>query len=150
MGIFQSLKLSARVRFLEHYISLITVLETEIRYRALSLSQILDRHREDNPLFVCFKECAKEGELPFPEQWKNSAEKIPPSSGLTSEDIRLISEFGYGLGTSDVEGQLSHCRFSTELAKARFEKAREEKQKKSRLYSMLGFFLGIGAVLIIC
>ncbi len=151
VGIVESLKLSARVRYLEQYIGFISTVETEIRYCAPSLAQILQRHRGDSAFCACFEDCAAEGEeTPFPERWEQSVRRIPASSGLTGEDLRLIADFGKGLGASDIEGQLSHCRLGTELAATRLDRAREEKQKKSRLYIMLGLCSGIGAALLLC
>lgn len=60
------------------------------------------------------------------------------------KDKRLIEQFGAELGHTDIEGQIAHCEVTAKLLEEQIEQAREEKKKKSKLFSMLGLFFGTG------
>lgn len=150
-GWIQSHKLTMRVRFWEQFIGLVSALETEIRYSAGGLTQLLSKHSGDEEALSFLGECVRavQAGAPFPMAWQDAVGKIPTEYGLTQEDKSLLRDFGGGLGVSDMQGQLSHCQLHQELAAVRLKGAREEKQKKSKLYFMLGLFLGIGIALLI-
>ena len=71
-------------------------------------------------------------------------------SGLKLKDKRLIEQFGAELGHTDIEGQIAHCEVTAKLLEEQIEQAREEKKKKSKLFSMLGLCFGTGIALLIC
>lgn len=85
----------------------------------------------------------------FFEAWQNALMQLPHSMGLSKEDIRLLTDFGQGLGTTDVEGQLAHCELYKTMFSSRLKQAREEKEKKVKLYRMLGLFSGVAVSLLI-
>lgn len=68
---------------------------------------------------------------------------------LNAEDIRLLEEFFGQLGMGDIEAQLSRCATYRELLSKRVYDAEQEMKSKSRLYSLLGIFFGIFAVIIV-
>ena len=149
-GYAQAHKLSMRVLFMEQYLRLLRYLQTEIRYCAGALPQILAGFSKDTPMQQCINDCIKnieEGNS-FSGAWQQAVANISHEYGLAKEDYRLISEFGTGLGTSDIQGQLSHCEMHITFLTQRLEEAQENKKKKSKLYFMLGLFLGIGSTLL--
>ena len=149
-GYLQSHKLTMRVRFLEQYLKWISQLETEIRYCAEGIPRLLHKHGKAASLSFLTK-CADQMHrgIPFPEAWKQAVQGISSDYGLKLDDLNLVMEFGNGLGTSDVDGQTAHCQMHRELMQTHLDSAREEKQKKGRLYIMLGLFGGIGVALLI-
>lgn len=151
LGYYQSHKLSLRVQFLEDYIKLLSFIETEIRYSAVSPVQIIRKYTKRasvlKPMLLAFVKHTEE-QMPIAAAWQLAFERVPFDYGLTKDDVYLINEFGKGFGTSDVDGQLSHCKLAADLMDERLTAAREEKKNKSKLYMMLGLFLGIGIVLL--
>ena len=97
------------------------------------------------------KDCLAEMEMgsPFFDAWKQGIKKIPKETGILTCDLEMLSDFGKGLGVSDLEGQLSHLELNIEMVKLRLEESRENKKRKGRLYQMLGFSLGAAVALLL-
>ena len=91
-----------------------------------------------------------ESDKTFSDSWYAATNEICKDTGLTNEDINLINDFGIRLGESDVEGQVSHCKLNIKLMNEILELAKENKQKKGRIYIMLGAFSGIAIALMMC
>ena len=149
-GVMASRKLVMRVGFLEQYLKFISFLATEIRYSASSIFQILEKYSKVEFLAPLLKGCTVkiEKRVSLSDAFQDAVDELPKEYGLTQEDLQLLKEFGQGLGTSDIEGQLAHCALHTELMNTYLENAREEKKKKAKLYVMLGLLSGIAAALL--
>lgn len=144
IGFLKAKQLSGRVDFLEEYISLLTYIETQVRYSYECVTDILV-HYEDSERLSFIGDCVDKtlnGEI-FSEAWRSSVSNIPIDRGLKNEDINLIRGFGKEFGLSDIEGQIAHCKLHKQLMQDRLNDARIQKQKKSRLYQMLGASLGL-------
>lgn len=148
----QSRKLSQRVAFLEQCVRFVSALETEIRYNAGSLGELIKKHAQDSPYHDFLNGCVRSLQCgsPFEKAWNSCVEAIPPEYGLLEEDRAALGEFGKGLGTSDIDGQIAHCKLYLGVLKDRLQDAKAEKDKKGKLYFMLGTFLGSGIALLIC
>ncbi len=149
LGYMESYKLRMRVETLETFLKVIRLMETEMRFHALPLRQIVEKHCGDMELL---RQCHLQLEIgkSFDMAWKSGVEAGTGGSGLKSKDKSLIERFGAELGHTDIEGQIAHCEVTAKLLEAQIEQAREEKKKKSRLFSMLGLFSGTGIALLIC
>lgn len=150
-GYLQARKLSMRVRFLEQYLKWVSQMETEIRYGTDGISRLLDRHKKELPALSFLSQCVKRMEegAPFPEAWRKAIQGISKEYGLKPDDLEAVQAFGNGLGASDVDGQTAHCRMHQKLLQSRLKGAQEEKQKKGKLYFMLGLCLGVSVALLI-
>lgn len=150
-GYGASKKLSIRVEFYEKYLKFISFLSTEIRYSANSLPELFERYDNRSMVSCILKSCLTEMEkgnnITF--SWRTGAESIKERYGLKIEDIEFIKGFGDDLGSSDIEGQISHCKLNMELANTYLKSAREEKERKSKLFLMLGLFLGVAIALVL-
>lgn len=148
-GYAQSHRLSQRVEQLEKTLRFLTAAQTEIRYSAADVAEIVQKHGSSLAfLRQCASHC-REGE-DFHSAWEEGVRTGTKGTGLTEKDRSLLRDFGDGFGASDVEGQLSHCRLYAELLGDRLERAREEKSRKGKLYLMLGSFSGIAVALFLC
>jgi Stage III sporulation protein AB (spore_III_AB). len=144
----ESHRLAARAEQLEAFLRFLSRAQTEIRFAALPVEQIVQRHGgELDFLRVCARSCTR-GE-PFSAAWEESVGKGAGGQGFLPGDVDLLRDFGRGFGASDVEGQLSHCALYTELIGERLKTAREDRDRKSKLYQMLGIFGGIAAALLL-
>ncbi len=149
LGCMESYKLHLRVEALERFLTLITVIETEMRYYALPLRQIVTRH-SDAFAFLCHCQVQLEAGKSFAQAWQAGIAASAKGKGLKQKDKALMEQFGTGLGDSDIEGQLAHCRTTQALLTVQIEQARAEKTKKSKLFSVLGLCGGAGVALLIC
>ena len=148
-GYIQSHRLTQRLEQLEAMLRFLTAAQTEIRYSAVDVGEIKQRHGESLAFLQRCAGCCFEGK-DFHTAWEEGVRTGTKGTGLTEKDLTLLRNFGDGFGTSDVEGQLSHCRLYAELFTGRLEDAREEKARKGKLYLMLGAFSGMAAALFLC
>lgn len=140
-----SQRLSMRVKFLEDYIKFLSFFKNQIRYNSGSIIDIMDSYNAKGIISSFLNECimkVKSGDS-FAKAWEDSIELIPKDYGLKFEDINLIKDFGLLLGSTDIEGEIMHCKLNLKLMQENLDDAREEKKKKERLYIMLGFFIGM-------
>lgn len=151
-GYVQSRKLSMRVSFLEQCVRLVSALETEIRYNAGSIGELMKKHIQDSPYHTFLKGCVQSLQRgsPFEKAWSGCVEALPSEYGLLEEDRAALGEFGKGLGVSDIDGQIAHCKLYLGVFRDRLKDAKAEKEKKGKLYFMLGTFLGAGIALLLC
>lgn len=143
-GFYFSLRLRTRLNFLYSVTEFLTRLQTNIRYFGDDVFMLIQISAP-----MALAPYFKESNLPFNIYWQKAAEELSKSFNLTREDYKSLVEFGRLLGTTDVEGQLSHI----EIYKALFSAERDSFEKdckiKSRLYKTLGFFAGAVLVLFI-
>lgn len=152
LGYATSRRLSLRVRFLQQYLQFVSYINTEIRYTQRVLSEIInsysDTKGEISGFLIQVKENLK-SEEGFVKAWQDAAESLADAYGLRKPEKELISKFGKELGTTDVRGQISLCELNQKLVGAVLEVAKEEKEKKSKLYLMLGASAGISIAIIL-
>lgn len=149
-GCMASHKLKMREMFMENYIKFLTFVETEIKYSADSILEIISKFSSDLEFDVILQLCSNEmrNGKSLNIAWNMAIKNISSKYGLNKNDVGLISQFGNKLGISDTEGQISNCELNISLINERLRDAREEKRKKSRLYIMLGVFCGISLSLV--
>ena len=149
-GFFQSRKLSERVRLLEQTKSLIKSLENSIRYQAVPLNELISRiSNQSCPYYLKYCSAQLKQGRPFPAAWEKALTSPDCKCYLKQDDISLLQLFGKGLGISDIEGQVSHCELYFSMLEEKYQNAKEEQEKKGRLYFMLGILSGLGVALII-
>ena len=81
--------------------------------------------------------------------WEGALAAFGEYPFLTGDDISAVSDFGKGLGGSDVSGQISHCELALAKAEYLLLEYRREYAAKARLYKVLGAALGAGIGLVI-
>lgn len=121
-------------------------IETQIKYRALPLSEIIADIAQNEVYcclvgrgFGCFgHNCTSE----FAKHISNSDKCC-----LKNDEKQLIADFLCGLGKTDVDGQLDFCELYKQKLKALAERSDKLDQKKLRLYPPLGAFLGLFLVI---
>ena len=143
-GFLMAEKLKLRRDYLISFIDFLYNLEVNIRFT-----------NED--IFLLITKSAKGDMLNFnadfgdsySEYWSTYISRIPSNYGLTDDDYTLLKDFGSNLGTSDVEGQKSHIELYKNLFSKQLANAELEYTNKSKLYKILGFFLGTVIALMI-
>lgn len=91
------------------------------------------------PFLAVFQEVEPER---FHSVWRREIAAFCAQNGVDSEAASLLSEFGAGLGTTDLQSQQTHCdAFAARFARLK-SAALTAYTEKSKLYVSLG---GIGA-----
>lgn len=151
-GLAASASLSRRVASLEQLERFITYFETQIRYSAAPIRDIIIHAAGGEYSCLSFlPEAAarmKRGQSPG-EAWGGAVRDRGEDCGFTAADREMLREFGNGLGSTDISGQLSHCKTFRGLLEDRLQKARSEARTKGRLYVTLGIAGGLGAALLL-
>ena len=140
-GMF-SLKLSLRCENLEKFLNMLEYIRAEIRYTHTALPTIFGRIKNELDFFVSDRLVAvSENAESFIEEWKSCLEKV---SSLTQQDVKALMFLGSSLGKSEIQGQMSVIDLTRDRLTTSLENAREEKNRKGRLYITLGIMLGAG------
>lgn len=150
-GFYFSERLKNRLNFLKAFISFLKSLQIQLRYSSGDILQILPLCTDSKivePFIKSLKDKSKVYNS-FSEIWKNSVVSISNSNCLTKSDINSLLEFGNGLGTTDVEGQLNHIELYAGIFTKAYENACENLKSKSKLYKTMGFFIGTAITLMI-
>ena len=123
-------KLSSRRKNLELYIRLIGETEDKIRCRK-GLEDIFSQ--------------GLAAELLEYENYTVQFKK----DGLKSSDTELLNEFFSLIGFGDIKSQTELCRTYMELLGKKEKEAEQETAQKAKLYSILGFFFGLFAAVML-
>lgn len=142
IGLAESRKLSDREKQLEGFLRFLTAAQAEIRYSFLPVGEVVISHRHSIPLLEACARLLEEGK-PFQQAWKQA------SQTAGRKDAGFFQAFGRELGTTDMEGQMSHLQLYRELTAARLKEASGDREKKGRLYRQLGIFGGIALALVL-
>ncbi|MDP4120042.1 MAG: stage III sporulation protein AB [Bacillota bacterium] len=145
IGLLFSNRLIQREKFFLEYISFLTALQTQMKFSSAPLDRLFDSIQHGELLTKLIENILFEtnNTITFKDLWIKSISKIPVEYGLNAYDRKLLAEFGASLGTTDLEGQLSHITLHIELANLRLIEAKREKENKVKIYRMLGIFAGI-------
>lgn len=145
----ESHKLALRVERLEAFLRFLSAAQTEIRYSASPVEQIVRKHGGDFDFLSACADYCSSGET-FTGAWTKAVKTTAVNEGFIEKDLTLLQGFGAEFGASDTDGQISHCRLYSDLVTANLKTAKEEQSRKSKLYLMLGIFAGISASLLLC
>jgi len=149
LGFTESRKLAVRAESLESFLRFLSAAKTEVRYSAVPVVQIVAKHGSELHFFQeCVRRC-DQGES-FAAAWKLAALNSRKADGFAVHDVELLLSFGEGFGASDTDGQLSHMELFSELFCTNLKSAREDRNRKSKLYLMLGVFAGLFSALLLC
>lgn len=85
----------------------------------------------------------------FYESWSLGVNAITKNINLTQQERDSLFEFGKTLGSSDVEGQCSHCKLYENVFREYLNLCREDKKNKVKLYRSLGIFSGLAFAIFI-
>ena len=78
----------------------------------------------------------------------NSCLSIIENLNFNNKDKELLSSFFKDLGTTDIDGELSHIKMYQELFSEQYKLSKEDIKNKGKLYRMLGLFSGLAFVVL--
>lgn len=138
LGNYYASRLSQRRQVLSDYINLLMLVENRIRYTRSPLYEVFG----DNFASYPFSESE-----PFSQQFHTMADRYRQI--LTKEDLRILYDYGDGIGSADEESGRDLTHMTVALLKAHLEHAEQEITKKSRMYRALGFSAGMTLALLV-
>ncbi len=147
-GYMESHKLAVRVEKLEAFVRFLSSARAEIRYSSMPVESVLQAHGEGISFFSGLRG-APAGRN-WNEAWDEAVSQHAREEGFSPKDLELLKGFGAGFGASDTEGQLAHFSLYETLAASSLKEAREQRDRKSKLYLMLGVFGGMAAAILLC
>lgn len=141
MGCMYVQRLKLRRDFLREFSVFLSSLSTAVRYRSDDIAALVNSCGE----LFSFPE--DDYSRPFSKMWQSSIADFRKRWRLSAADMTLLREFGDGLGTTDVEGQLSHIALYQGMFSKQQSAAEDDITQKSKLYKSLGLFAGVSAAL---
>lgn len=146
-GYMESHKLTLRVEKLELFVRFLSSARAEIRYSSMPVESILQAHGEGISFFSRLRDVSVGS---WNSAWREAVAKHAKNEGFAPKDLEMLEGFGAGFGASDTDGQLAHFGLYETLATSALKEAREERDRKSKLYLMLGIFGGMAAAILLC
>lgn len=147
-GMYLASSLVKRKEFLCAFLEFITRLETHLRYDCDDIFSLVTRCCDNK--YLTFYSFAENNIIkPFGDVWEEKTNRLPKAFSLSKEDKTVLLDFGKGLGTTDVSGQLKHLKLYKEKINFQLIDAQSKIDKKSRLYKTLGFFAGASVAIMI-
>ena len=134
-------RLKLRRDFLREFSVFLSSLSTAVRYRSADIAVLVNSCGE------LFSLPENDYSRPFSQMWQSSIADFKKRRCLSNADMALLKEFGEGLGTTDVEGQLNHIALYQGLFSKQQSGAEDDIIQKSKLYKSLGLFGGVSAAL---
>lgn len=147
-GYMESHKLTVRVEKLEAFLRFLSSSRAEIRYSSMPVESILKLHGEGISFFSGLQGAGGSGN--WKEMWQQAVAEHAAGEGFSRKDIDLLNGFGTGFGSSDTESQVAHFKLYETLTATAVSEARAERDRKAKLYLMLGVFGGMAAAILLC
>ncbi|GEM_PF-939998 len=132
IGIHLSQKLTRRRDILTEFEVLFNRALIRIEYNAGDLCEVFS----DN--FAAFP---FEHTIPFDIQWRRFIDGF--SYVLTHDDIEMLRSFTMELGAADIDSQRQHISLFSELLKEHISEARDDIQKKAKMYRIIPLSVGM-------
>lgn len=144
-----------RILHLQDLISVLKILEAEMKYRRDPLPLLLKRigkmsHNQAGEFFLRISEGLQSSyAFDFYGSWSWAVNEIYGESALTETDRSIISEAGIELGKTDMNNQHSLFARLFSRLEQQITEATEDKKTKGRMYQALGTAGGILAVIVL-
>ena len=151
VGLYIRSVFKKRVESLEQTVNMIDLIESQLSYintDVYVLLELLAHHRGLNQLSF-LSDCLtrmSDGE-DFDASWQESLQGFV--SPLNREDKDILCSFGYQLGKSDLQGQISNCKLHRERLSSQLLQARQSFSKYGNLSLRLPFLCGILLIIIL-
>lgn len=152
IGFLMSKKYKNRVIELREFKNAINTLEAKIKFTYEPIPEIFNQISENsqNNIFKIFRKASEYiGENTTKEAWYKAIEELKPVINLNNEDIKIIQDLGNLLGKTDIEGQISEIKVTSNFIDTQIIKAEEERKKNEKMYRNLGTIVGLAIVIIL-
>lgn len=155
IGILKAYGYRERVTLLEEFIKMTRTLKAELAYRLDPLPELLGRiggFKGDSAHLVC-KTAAqlyveRHGRTAA-DVWETAVAQVYRGTTLRTEDLRVMTEIGANLGIGSSESQNALLAVQIAELTERLQEARQESATRGKMFTAMGFVLGITAVILI-
>lgn len=149
-GQYIAYTLNKRVRILEKILLMLSIIENEISFLSRPTAELIAKLAERTELdeLGFLKKCVpllNECDS-ISEAWVTS---ISQTGGLDRVCTDILLSFAKSLGQSDIEGQISNCRYHSQLTRERLAAARSRRDRCASLSCGLGLLSGLGLFIIL-
>ena len=146
IGYLKSVRLVHDVLFWDQFAHFIRYAENSFRYLSMTNREMICSYNRTQSAFEPIRLCGQylQNGTDFPNAWKIAVNDCAARNTLPGGAADLLKSFGDGLGTTDLTGQLNHCALYRAFCDENRTTAITEKNKKARLYIMLGMLAGFG------
>lgn len=144
---------SKRVAVIGNIILMLNIIETQLRYACLPVTDLLRILDENESLAgLNFIKCVREkvcfGE-PFPQAWSKCVSDDAEFCRLLGGSAPYLARLGADIGASDLQSQLSCCEYYKRIFEDELKIQREKSGRYSKLFPPLGLLAGITAAILI-
>ena len=154
IGFLKSEELAERVKMLQELKRMMIFLQGELRFHRASLAEAFENvsERVGEPFGSFLKETGKRLEekgAGFEEIWEETSAKLLNAEGLKKEDGQLLEVLKNSLGYLDLTLQTETLNLAILQTEDSIKKAKEQQERKGKLYQTMGVTVGTLLVLLI-
>ena len=154
IGFMKSEELVERVKKLQEMKRMMVFLQGELRFHRAELSEAFENvaERVQEPFKEFLKETGKrleKKESGFDEIWEETSAKILTAEGIKREDGQLLDLLKNSLGYLDLTLQTETLNLAILQTEDSIKKAKEQQERKGKLYQTMGVTVGALLVLLI-
>lgn len=152
-GMYFAWRHEQKARITGDILLMLSVIETQLRYACLPVSDLLRILCETDKLkkLEFIEKCrlgVESGEA-FPIAWKKAVESDSELCSLLCDRCRYLIQLGSDIGATDIESQLGCCEYYKQIFEKELAQCEENRKKYSKIYPALGLTLGVSAAIII-
>lgn len=139
-----------RVKELISFKSALNILENKIKFTQTPLEEIfiqISKSSTEKNVINIFEALIINKNVNMHKTWGkviNTSE-----TNLNNEDKKILIDMGRILGATDVEGQVSNIKITSEFIDNQIKKAEGEKEKNVKLFRTLGIVSGLTIIIIL-
>lgn len=155
IGFLKAENLNQRVKLLKEFKRMVICLQGELRFHRTVLWEAFENvsKRVSDPLASFLKEisCRLESKNyeDFELLWNENSKLFLWNAGFAREDRQLLELLGTSLGHLDITMQNDSLNLAILQTDEHIEQAKEQFQKKGKLYQTMGITMGVFLVLLI-
>lgn len=150
-GFFAANRLAQREEALAEMLCVLDEIAVKIRWLSLPIAEFITESSDRYIFIQRVEENMKvHGADDFPGRWRaawNAA--VDGTAAFQKEDKQLLKKIGGGLGATDVEGQIAILTADKALLSEYHDRAKNELNRKGRMFRQLGLLLGF-ALAVLC
>lgn len=152
-GVYFASRYTKKARLISDILLMLSVIETQLRYACLPVSDLLrvlcetDKLSSLSFVFRCReKNCSGEA---FPSAWRQAVEDDRELCSLLGGHKKYLVQLGADIGATDIDGQLGCCEYYKQIFEKELALREENEKKYSRLCPALGLMLAVSAAIIL-
>lgn len=152
IGTLYSKKYSNRVNDLEEMKNALNIFEAKIKYTYKPIPEVFkDISNIIKPnigkIFIKASDYMKNESAS--SSWEKALEECKDNTNLNNDDIEILKNLSKTLGNTDLEGQVSSIKLTSNFLDNQIKISQEEKNKNSKLFRTLGAGIGISIAIIL-